>query len=131
MVLAVQHDVLRLPRPLFRCPLNIEEYFDIERKYSKPGFKTADGKFNWHCGCVASYVTGPCGFYFRKFLVNMDKFMDTDEASSNPAAKSIFEHCYSELTSCMKKHPFYYRPIFEQFNESLNDVIEQQVNVKK
>ncbi|CDS40990.1 expressed conserved protein [Echinococcus multilocularis] len=132
MVVGVdRHKVLRLLRPNSKCPLNIEEYYDIDKKVGKPGFKTIDGRFNWHCTCVASYVTGSCGFYFRKFLANMDQFMRLEDPSSDFSAKLTFEQCYAELANCMKKFPAYYRPILEQFNESLSDVFDEQASFSK
>ncbi|KAL5111539.1 hypothetical protein TcWFU_002245 [Taenia crassiceps] len=104
------HKVLHLSPSKARCPLNIEEYYDIDKKVGKPGFKTFDGRFNWHCSCVASYVTDP---------------------SSDSNAKLTFKQCYAELADCMKRFPTYYRPILEQFNESLSDVFDEQVGFNK
>ncbi|VDD75475.1 unnamed protein product [Mesocestoides corti] len=122
-----QHKTLYISREESRSPLNIEDYFDVDKKIAKPGFKTLDGKFNWHCSCVASYVTSPCGVYFRNFLANMDKFMGTNDSTLDDKAKYTFEQCYAELTTCMKKYPSYYKSILDQYSESLQDVLNDQL----
>ncbi|VDK86921.1 unnamed protein product [Dibothriocephalus latus] len=123
-----QHRVCILSKEEARSPLNLEDYYDIDRKMSKPGFKTADGKFNWHCSCVSSYVTGPCGYFFRKFLSNMERFMSATEDGPNEEARTSFEKYYNELTTCMGKYPKYYQPILEQYESSLQDILTEQTD---
>ncbi|KAM3178705.1 hypothetical protein ACTXT7_002049 [Hymenolepis weldensis] len=126
-----RHRVLNLTREEASSPLGLEDYYDIDKKFAKPGFKTRDGQFNWSCSCVASYITSPCGFYFRKFLSNMDRFMNTEDSINDKEAKQVFEECYSELGNCMRKYPKYYRPILEQFEESLSDVFRESMEGSK
>lgn len=123
-----KHKVLHISREDARSPLSMEDYFDIDRQISKPGFKTLDGKFNWHCSCVASYVTSPCGFYFRKFLANMDKYMGPADVGIDESAKTSFDQCYSELTTCMKRYPNYYKPILKQYEETLHEALAEQIS---
>ncbi|PAA53722.1 hypothetical protein BOX15_Mlig023451g2, partial [Macrostomum lignano] len=93
--------------------MSMTNYFDIDTKYSLPGFKRPDGSYNWHCGCVAKYVTGPCGLYFRKFMAQIDGLLKDDSAFDDPNARRAFEDTHNDVMRCAKRYEAYYKSFIQ------------------
>ncbi|KAF6779241.1 hypothetical protein AHF37_01238 [Paragonimus kellicotti] len=104
--------------------MDLEQYFDIDRKFAKPGFKTPSGDFNWHCSCVSAYITGPCGYFFRNFMVNIDRFLKNDNAFEDEENRRLFKQIHYELTGCLKTYPTYYKSFIEEYELPLENLMK-------
>lgn len=116
MAACARHEVVYLSKEEAKPDINLENYFEIDRKYSKPGFRRYDGSYNWHCPCVASYVSGPCGYFFRNFLENMNLLMANDDSFKEQSNRKLFKTLHSQLMGCMKSHPNYYKSLIDDFS---------------
>ncbi len=61
----------------------------------------------------------------------MDKYMGADDASLDDEARTKFEQNYSDLTTCMKRYPAYYKPILEQYEDTLRESLAEQISSSK
>ncbi|VDP95345.1 unnamed protein product [Echinostoma caproni] len=121
--MADQHKVTFLSREEAQPKIGLEKYNEIDRQFAKPGFRTGSGAFNWHCSCVSAYVTGPCGYFFRNFMKNMDRFLNNEEAFDQEANRTLFERIHRELMGCLKSHPLYYKSFIEEYGLPLENLI--------
>ncbi|TGZ72781.1 hypothetical protein CRM22_001873 [Opisthorchis felineus] len=126
-VMTTRHTVTFLSREEARPSLNLEDYYDIDRQYAKPGFKTPSGALNWHCSCVSAYVTGPCGYFFRNFMKNIDRFLKNDNAFESEENRSLFKRIHYELMGCLKAHPVYYKSFIDEYSSPLENLMNDAV----
>nr|CAH8854845.1 unnamed protein product [Trichobilharzia regenti]CAH8854848.1 unnamed protein product [Trichobilharzia regenti] len=119
-----KHEVIFLDKKDARSTLRLEDYYDIDRKFSKPGFRTESGQFNWHCSCVSSYISGPCGYFFRNFMQNIDKFMKNEDAFEKQQNRNLFVKLHSELMGCLKSHSVYYKSFMDEYASPLDSIIK-------
>ncbi|TPP57520.1 Mitochondrial intermembrane space import and assembly protein 40 [Fasciola gigantica] len=121
--MADQHKVTFLSREEARPTIGLEKYYEIDREYAKPGFRTASGAFNWHCSCVSAYVTGPCGYFFRNFMQNIDRFLNNDDAFDQEANRTLFRRIHHELMGCLKAYPVHYKSFIEEYGLPLENLM--------
>ncbi|KAK4470202.1 hypothetical protein MN116_005779 [Schistosoma mekongi] len=119
----IKHDVTFLTREEARSTLKLEDYYDIDRKFAKPGFRTQNGQFNWHCSCVSSYISGPCGYFFRNFMQNIDRFLKNEDAFEKQQNRNLFIRLHYQLTGCLKSHPTYYKSFMDEYASPLDSLM--------
>ncbi|CAH8512882.1 unnamed protein product [Schistosoma turkestanicum] len=118
-----KHDAVFLTREEARSTLRLEDYYDIDNEFSKPGFRTRNGQFNWHCSCVSSYISSPCGHFFRNFMQNIDKVLKNDDAFEKQGNRNLFLQLHSQLLGCLKSYPVYYKSFMDEYASPLDSLI--------
>ena len=123
--------VVFLSRADARPSLQLQDYFDIDQRFAEPGFRRPDGSHNWACPCVASYVTGPCGIFFRRLLQNMERFIAAPEPDPNKIdlraemqLRHDFERLHGELRGCLSVYPKYYHSFIMDYGAPLDDAMK-------
>ncbi|VEL12870.1 unnamed protein product [Protopolystoma xenopodis] len=120
-----RHQVIILSREDAKPFMRLDEYYDIDRKYAKPGFKNRDGTFNWHCSCVSSYMSGPCGYFFRSFMSNVDKFVGNEDTFKHDENRKLFRSIHYKLMGCLKQFPTYYKSFIEDYDTPLTELLSE------
>lgn len=108
--------------------LGLQDYFEIDKKYTPPGFRLPNGQYNWHCSCVASYISGPCGVFFKNFLSNIDTMLKDEDGLSNAVNLKLFKSLQGDMMGCMKKHPGYYKTFMDDFGKPMESLINEDIS---
>lgn len=107
----------------------MEQIFAEDKTFKLPGFRSSDPAstgLNWHCSCVQSAVSAPCGAPFRAFMTCIDKLTsprgDKHKKSDVSSDKPYFCDAEREwLYTCMQRNSSYYEPLLRRLNAAGDD----------